>query len=166
METFSQDGKNYYRITVAFQPRSRDCCDTAIIVINKDDLAIVDAVHIRPLSPFRNKMYLAINSWYDNMLFSARTHWRYFKYNGRYQLDFIQREYEYRFVFSQKTVDAGCNVPSLNLKGQEECILSEYDYERVVEYKHRFFDNKHPRTEENIRETERILRAPHNKIPW
>ncbi len=166
METFSQDGNNYYRVTVAFQPRGRDCCDTAIIVINKDDLAIVDAVHIHPLSQFRHKMYLLINSWYDNMLYTSRTHWRYYKYNGKYQLDFIQREYEYLFEFSQKTVDAGCNVHCLNLKGQEECILSEYDYERVVEYKYRFFDNKHPRTEENIRETERILRAPHNKIPW
>lgn len=166
METFSQDGNNYYRVTVAFQPRGQNCCDTAIIVINKDDLAIVDAVHIRPLSPFRNKMYLAINSWYDNMLYSARTHWRYFKYNGRYQLDFIQREYEYRFVFSRKAIEVGCNVSCIQLKGQEECLLSEHTHKGVEEYKHRYFDSKHPRTEENLRETERILRAPHNKIPW
>ncbi len=166
METFSQDGNDFYRVTVAFQPRGRDCCDTAIIVINKDDLAIVDAVHIRPLSPFRNKMYLAINSWYDNMLYSARTHWRYYKYNGGYQLDFIQREYEYKFEFSQKTVAVGCNVSCLQLKGQEECLLGEHTYEGVEEYKHRYFDSKHPRTEENIRETERILRQTHNKILW
>lgn len=166
METFSQDGNDFYRVTVAFQPRGRDCCDTAIIVINKDDLAIVDAVHIRPLSPFRDKMYLAINSWYDNMLYSARTHWRYYKYNGGYQLDFIQREYEYKFEFSQKTVAVGCDVSCLQLKGQEECLLAEHTYEGVEEYKHRYFDSKHPRTEENVRETERILHLPHNKIPW
>lgn len=166
METFSQDGKNYYLVTVAFRPVGLDCCDTAKMVINKEDLAIVDAVHIHPVSQSRHKMYISINPWYDNMLSTTRTHWRYYKYNGKYQLDFIQREYEQMFYFSQKTLEAGCRVPSLSIKGREECILAEHTYEGVKEYKRRYFDSKHPRTEANIKETERILRQPHNKIPW
>ena len=111
-------------------------------------------------------MYLQINSWYTNRLYTARTHWRYYKYDGKYQLDFIQREYEHRFEFSQKAIDAGCQVSCLRVTGKEECILAEYTHDGVEEYKRRYYDNKNPRTEENIKETEYILRQPHNKIPW
>ena len=166
METFSQDGEDYYRVTVAFKPRGRKTCDTLILVINKEELAIVDAVHIHSLSPIWPNMYLQINPWYTNRLYTARTHWRYYKYDGKYQLDFIQLEYEHRFEFSQQTINAGCQVSCLRVTGKEECILAEYTYDGVEEYKRRYFDNKHPRTEENIKETEYILRQPHNKIPW
>ncbi len=166
METFSQDGEDYYRVTVAYKPRGRKTCDTLILVINKEELAIVDAVHIHPLSPIWPNMYLQINPWYTNRLYTARTHWRYYKYDGKYQLDFIQREYEHRFEFSQQTMNAGCQVSCLRLTGKEECILAEYTYDGVEEYKRRYYDNKNPRTEENIKETEYILRQPHNKIPW
>ena len=54
----------------------------------------------------------------------------------------------------------------LNVKGTEECIQAEHTCEGVGDYKRRFFDNKHPRTEENIRETERVLGQPHSRIPW
>lgn len=164
MERFSQGGKDYYRITVAFMPKGQDYCDTAIMVIDREELAIVDAVVIQPSMSFRP--HLLIKKWYTDMLSSSRTHWRYYKYNGRYQLDFIRQEYEYQFYFSQETVEAGCNTSSLRIKGMEECILSEFTHEDVEDYKHRYYDNKHPRTKENLEETERILRQPHNKIPW
>gem|GEM_PF-5849111 len=50
METFSQDDKDYYRVTIAFQPKGRESYDTAIMVINKDELAIVEAIHVHSIS--------------------------------------------------------------------------------------------------------------------
>lgn len=167
METFSQDGTDYYRVTIAYRPRLARYCDTAIIIINKDELAIVDATVVRPMGSYLpSKEIMQKYTYHSDILHSFRIHCRYHKYNGKYQLDFVRHEYEDRFEFTPKAEMAGCQTPYLKVNGWKEHILSEHTYEGVDEYKRRYFDNKHPRTEENIKETERILREPHNKIPW
>lgn len=166
METLRQDGEDFYRITVAFQPRGLDYCDTAIMIINKKELAIVDAVVVHPYMSYMPKSKFLRDPMYNDMISSTRYHFRYSKYNGQYQLDFIQRKFECRLEFSPKAKETGCRTPYLEISSEEECILAEHTYEGVDNYKRRYYDNKHPRTKENLEETERILRQPHNVIPW
>lgn len=167
MEAFSQDNKDYYRVTVSFRPRHCDTCLTAVFVITKDELAVVDLVLEQPRFSYVPKMYFSLlNPYCEDIQSTTRMHYRYHKYNGRYQIDYIQREYEYWYQFSSMAKENGCPSSHLKISGKEECILSEHTYEGVEEYKKRYVNNDHPRTEENIRETERILRQPHNKIRW
>ena len=73
---------------------------------------------------------------------------------------------EVRDLFQEIALNLVERWPQFRGQCSEECILAEHTYEGVKEYKRRYFDSKHPRTEANIKETERILRQPHNKIPW
>ena len=166
METFSQDGKGYYRVTATIPVKLLDTCYTAVFVITKDELAIVDAVCEIPRFTYKPKIYFTSHPYCEDEQSASRTHYCYHKYNGRYQLDFVQYEYEYWYKFTLEAKERGCRSTRLKISGKEECILAEHTYEGVAEYKRRYVDNEHPRTEENVRETERILRQPHNKIPW
>lgn len=166
METFTQDGKDYYRVTITFRPRGMSVYETAIMVINKSDLAIVESVVAYPISSYLPQVYLKHNSILSDVLFYEKVHCRYYKYNGKYQQDFVQREYEQLLKFKPEATKAGCKTSYLKISGKEECILVEHTFEGVEEYKQRYWNNEHPLTEENIKETERILRQPHNKMPW
>ncbi|MBP5677182.1 MAG: carboxypeptidase-like regulatory domain-containing protein [Bacteroidales bacterium] len=164
MQSFTQDGKDYYRVTIAF-PSAGGQYDTMKLVINKGDLAVIDVDYVFPKRQFIPAIDLIRKKFYNNRTFYTRTHMRYYKYDGKYQLDFIHREYEDRFEFSSKAEAAGCLSPTIVVSGIEECILAEHSYE-TADYKARYVDNHHPLNEENIKETESILRQPHNKIPW
>lgn len=167
MESFSHGGENFYRITIAFKPRGRTLCDTAIIMINKDDLAIIDAVHIHPSMPSAPKPEFVQKHLYcKDITYASRTHWRYRKYNGKYQLDFVQTESGQCVEFSEKAKLAGCRTSHLEVHDFEECMLSDYTIEGVDVYKQQYLNSKNPRSKDNINETERILREAHSTIPW
>ncbi len=165
MKTTNQDGNNYYHVTIAYLPKGSEVYDTAKLVINKEDLAIIDVIMIVPTREYFPYSSPLLKLFYKSRYFTGKNHWHYHKYDGKYQLDFIQREYEDRCEFSQYAFEKGCKVPAITIGGTEECLLSEYSYE-AKDYKRRYFDNRNPRNEENIKETERILRLPHNRIPW
>lgn len=167
METFLQDGVAYYRMTISYTPRGLTLCDTIIAVINKDELAIVEALHIHPSSAsYAKPGFMQKYLHFKDVRYYSKTRWRYHKYNGKYQLDFIQTENEQWIEFSEKAEAAGCKSTHLKISNYEEFMLSTHSTEGVEEYKQRYLNSKNPRSKENVRETERILRELGNTIPW
>lgn len=164
MQTFAQDGRGYYQVTIAM-PSKDSIFNLLKIIINKTDLAIIDVTYTSPRQNYMPADDLLIKRFWDRRTYTGSSHWRYQKYDGKYQLAFIHREYEDCMFFSQVAKERGCKSSPIVISGSEECVLSEHSYD-VADYKKRYVKNKHPRTEENIKETERILRQPHSKIPW
>lgn len=164
MRTISYEGRETYQVVVGL-PQKDGIPDTITLIISKDDLAVLDATqhtHTREYIPGNDMMS---KRFYDSRTYWSKQHWRYHKYNDKYQRDFIQREFEDTFIFSQAAIDKGCNSPTIVIHCKEECILSEHSYD-VADYKRRYVNNKQAKNRENVEETERILSQPHNKIPW
>lgn len=171
METLDQDGKRYYRVNVTstFKHLGKDGTITRRFLINKDDLAIVEMEHIFPKQEYfalEDKLFRKYKKYYKSKMLYRKIHFRYFRYDGEYQLGHIHYEYEYRIDFGEETKKIGCKTPRITLRNVEDCILTEYSREGVEEYRRRYVDNDHPLTEENIKETERILRQPRSMMPW